>query len=80
MKEKLSAANYQYVKFLGDKEHLVKDNTTGSYEIFFSNKNHASWGLKWKNTHLEFFRSLGTHPVDRLDNLLQNRHSHCGDD
>jgi hypothetical protein len=59
MKETLKQANYKYVKFLGNKEHLLKDQDTGNYEIFFSNKNHASYGLIYKNTHLEFVRSAG---------------------
>ena len=58
MKEKFSTANYQYIKYLGDRDHLVKDKSTGNFEIFFSNKNHASWGLKWRNTYLEFARSV----------------------
>ena len=58
MKETFKSANYKYVKYFGDKVHIVKDLTQNKFEIFRSNKNHASWGLKYKNTHLEFIRSL----------------------
>lgn len=46
-------AKYKYVRFLGNNEHLVQDED-GELEVFFCNKNHASWGLIYKNTHLEF--------------------------
>lgn len=58
MKETIKNANYSYVKYLGDKQHLLKENVSGKLEIFFANKNHSSWGLIWKNTHLEFARSV----------------------
>lgn len=57
MKQTLKQANYSYVKYLGNGEHLLKDNETGNLEVYFANKNHASWGLIYKNTHLEFLRS-----------------------
>jgi hypothetical protein len=59
MKETFKQAGYTYIKYLGDGEHLLR-NSDGINEVFASNKNHASWGLKYKNTHLEFCRSL--HP------------------
>jgi hypothetical protein len=30
----------------------------GKCELWFSNKNHASYGIKYKNTDLEFCRSI----------------------
>ena len=56
MKETLKEANYKYEKYLGEKCHLLKDLDTGKLKMFVSNKYHASWGLIWKNTHLEFVR------------------------
>ena len=38
---------------------ILKEVATGNLEVWFCNKNHASWGLKYKNTHLEFASSLG---------------------
>lgn len=58
MKQTLKQANYTYVRYLGNREHLLKDNSTNNLEVFFTNKNHASWGLKYKNTDLEFARSF----------------------
>lgn len=58
MKETLKKAGYKYLKYLGNKEHLLLNIKTNVKEIFFSNKNNASWGLIYKNTHLEFARSL----------------------
>ena len=65
MKESLTKANYQYLKYLGDKLHLLLDVDTGREEIFLSNKNHSSWGLIYKNTHLEFASS---HVASRKNN------------
>lgn len=50
----LKEASYKYIKSLGQKEHLLKDEESGKLEVWFSNKNHASYGLSWRNTHLEF--------------------------
>jgi hypothetical protein len=57
MKETFKQAGYSYVKYLGDGDHLLK-NSDGQNEVFHSNKNHSGWGLVFKNTHLEFCRSL----------------------
>lgn len=58
MKLKLKEANYKYEKSLGKKIHLLKNLETNMLEIFIANKNHASWGLIYKNTHLEFAYSI----------------------
>ena len=63
MKETIKQDNYKYLLHVGCKKHLLLNIQTNAKEIFFSNKNHASWGLKYKNTHLEFVSSLG-----QLDN------------
>lgn len=57
MKQTFKEANYTYVEFLGNGQHLVLNNDTGNKEVFASNKYHASWGLIYKNTHLEFCHS-----------------------
>lgn len=57
MKETLKQAGYAYVKYLGFRQHLLK-NENGDKEIWVSNKNHASYGLIYKNTHLEFMSSV----------------------
>ena len=51
----LRGEGYTFVTYLGDGEHLLKSKE-GNLEIWFSNKNHASYGLIYKNTHLEFAR------------------------
>ncbi len=56
-KETFKQAGYKYVRFapeLGG--HILNDGTKN--ELWFANKNHASWGLKYKNTHLEFARTI----------------------
>ena len=57
MKQTFKEAGYRYVKYLGNREHLLL-NEDGGLELFFTNKNHASWGLKFKNSHLEFARGI----------------------
>ena len=56
MKQTLKQGNYEYVKYLGNGEHILRDTKSGKFEIWFNNKNHASYGLVYKNTHLEFAR------------------------
>jgi hypothetical protein len=65
-KETLNQAHYQYVRYLGDKSHLLKDLDTGVLEIFFSNKHHHGWGIIWKNTSLEFARSIEQKQSEKL--------------
>lgn len=55
-KESFKKAGYKYVKFLGNGQHLLQ-NEDGIFEVWFNNKNHASYGLTFKNTHLEFART-----------------------
>ena len=55
IKQTLKEAGYKYISYDSKaKEHTLLDTNTGIKEQFFANKNHASWGLKYKNTHLEF--------------------------
>jgi hypothetical protein len=68
MKETLKQANYKYIRYLGYGEHLLMDKSTGKKEIFFANKNHASWGIIWKNTHLEFAHSINVYSDKNEDN------------
>ena len=56
-KRTLKQAGFTHVKYLGDGQHLLRDED-GNYEVWFSNKNHASFGLIHKNTHLEFGHSV----------------------
>jgi hypothetical protein len=56
-KETLKEAGYVKIKSLGNKEFLLTDED-GKQEIWFANKNHASYGIKYKNTHLEFARRV----------------------
>lgn len=57
MKETLSQAKYTYVRKWAKGIHVLMDEG-GKLELWGVNKNHASHGLKWRNTHLEFMRSL----------------------
>ena len=59
MKETMKKAGYKPVHYnTCNKEHMLRDIETGMLEIWFANKNHASYGIIYKNTHLEFARSL----------------------
>lgn len=58
-RETLREAGYEYVRFdpaLGG--HVLRDKATGRLELWTANKGHASYGLIFKNTHLEFVRGL----------------------
>lgn len=49
----IKGEGYTYIEYLGNGEHLLA-NPYDDLEVWFSNKNHASFGLVYKNTHLEF--------------------------
>lgn len=57
MKETLQKAGYRMIASNAQGEHLLSNSETGEFEIWFNNKNHASYGLIYKNTHLEFARN-----------------------
>lgn len=57
-KETMKEAGYRYGSFLGNRQHCLVDLETGNSEIWASNKNHAGYGIKYKNTHLEFCSQL----------------------
>lgn len=56
-KETMKRAGYKYYKSLGNGEHVLEPIGGGHKEVWGVNKNHASYGIKWRNTHLEFVRS-----------------------
>jgi len=53
MYQTFKQAGYSHVKTTCNGGHILK-NPDGKFELFACNKNHASWGLIYKNTHLEF--------------------------
>lgn len=58
LRETLKQAGYTHAGF--DKAsgmHRLKD-ADGKIELWFANKNHASYGIIYKNTHLEFASSV----------------------
>lgn len=50
----LKEAGMKHIQTLMHGRHILYDTETKNYEIWYSNKNHASFGLIYKNTHLEF--------------------------
>ena len=59
-KETFKKAGYLYIRKLGSNEHLLENigaEKPYQFEVWFNNKNHASYGLIYKNTHLEFART-----------------------
>lgn len=57
MKQTLKQAGYTYVGFHAIRKlHILRDED-GKLELWFASKNHASYGLIWGNTHLEFASS-----------------------
>lgn len=57
MKETLKQAGYIHLSYENGEHHLLNTHT-GIIEVFVANKNHAGWGLIYKNTHLEFCSSI----------------------
>lgn len=57
MKETIKEAGYEYVG-KARSCHILKDIKTGKYELWACNKHHAGYGIKFKNTHLEFITGI----------------------
>lgn len=58
MKETLKNAGYIKAESKGSGEFILTDKE-GKKELWVANKNHASYGIKYKNTDLEFCSSVG---------------------
>ena len=58
MKETLSEAAYRHIRQIGEGIHILLSDT-GNYELWTARKNHASYGIRYKNTHLEFCATIG---------------------
>jgi hypothetical protein len=56
LRETLQQAGYEHLGIVNG-YHRLRDISTGKVELWFANKNHASYGIIWRNTHLEFARS-----------------------
>lgn len=54
----LKEAGYIYIRNLGNGHHELQEDCTLNREVWFSNKHHVSFGIKYKNTHLEFAHSV----------------------
>lgn len=54
MKETMKEAGYKYIRSHGYNSHELENQNTGLREMWYANKNHASYGIVYKNTHLEF--------------------------
>lgn len=57
MKETMKKAGYKYAGYIGHGEHVLLPDNGQPAEVWASNKNHASYGIIYKNTHLEFCRT-----------------------
>ena len=58
MKHTMQQAGYEYAGFdRHQRLHVLRDVDTGKLELWAANKSHASYGIKFRNTHLEFVSS-----------------------
>lgn len=58
-RETLKEAGFEYVRYSeADGGHILRDRDNGNLELWVANKNHASYGIIYKNTHLEFVASV----------------------
>lgn len=58
MKQTLKQAGYVYVRLDWTSYHVLRNLRTGKLELWGANKHHASYGLIYKNTHLEFITEV----------------------
>ena len=56
-KATMKEEGYSFVRWIGDGGAVFK-NEDGKLEVFFANKNHASWGFAWRGTDWEFAHSI----------------------
>lgn len=66
IRETLKQAGYVAIKSIGNGEFILTD-TEGKQEVWFANKNHASYGITYKNTHLEFARTFRYSYPDQIE-------------
>ena len=55
MKQTMEQAGYTFIRKdnnIGG--YLLQNNETKELEWWYANKDHASYGIKFRNTHLEF--------------------------
>ncbi|HCJ52976.1 MAG TPA: hypothetical protein DHV25_04650 [Candidatus Kerfeldbacteria bacterium] len=67
-RETLKQAGYTLAASLGDGEYILRESDTGKLELWFANKGHASYGIKYRGTDLEFARSISAEEAHRLVN------------
>jgi regulatory protein YycI of two-component signal transduction system YycFG len=56
-KETLKQAGYVKIEKTYGNFYILTDKD-GKREMWLANKNHASYGIKYRNTHLEFAHSI----------------------
>lgn len=55
--ETMEEAGYQIIRRVNREYHLLNLDTN-KIEVFASNRYYSGWAIIYKNTHLEFCRSL----------------------
>lgn len=63
-RETLKQAGYRFIRSIGNKTYLLHNISDNKAEVWFANKNHASYGLRWRNTDLEFARTATTQDLN----------------
>ncbi len=63
MKETMKEVGYEHIGMNEYGQHILMNHNVPidnpyRQELWYSNKNHASYGLIYKNTHLEFCSSI----------------------
>ena len=72
---KAKRSSEYHLKTTGKGEHRVYDKATGTYGNFFTHKSNPSYGLKYKNTGLEF-ASSERHPSSSEKSLRRHVTKH----
>lgn len=57
--DRSNASTYHFVRYASkDYREAIFQDGDGALELFFRNRGHASWGLRFRGTDWEFVRSL----------------------
>lgn len=57
-RETMKQAGYIHHAYRPGEGHVLRDASTGNLELWVANKGHASYGIIYKNTDLEFVRGF----------------------
>lgn len=72
-KRTIKEEGYKYIRYSPYYGGHILENESGKWELWVANKNHASFGLIYKNTHLEFAQTITDNVPVSFTHLFKRR-------